>query len=418
MPALPAFASCRRLLAAVPLTCASALPGLTGAIVGEGIAWTIWSARSAIWSSPTAFWRKEDVVDAYGHVSIRHPQQARPLPAVALAQPGVRHPRRHHRVHARRHAGRATSRPAYLERFIHGAIYEARPDVNAVVHSHAEDILPFSISKTPLCCVAHVASDMGTHVPVWDIADKFGDETNLLVINMAQGRDMARVLGGNTVVLMRGHGFSAAADGLLKLVRLCGLPAAQRPHPAGRHADGRVQGACPRARSAPATGFRAGSPEMQRGWEYWARRAGCGDMLGRQQGRGLSAWRRAPHRRPLPSDPAVLRGRGLCRRARARRSAAIRTGRRSWRSRSWTGSSIATALTSLAQPGVQFCKPAEAKALARRCNDYAAELNAQLAKRFGAFGTVSMWDVARRGGRDRPLPRHAEVLRRQPVREL
>src|SRR5262245_43705104 len=54
---------------------------------------------------------------------------------------------------------------------------------------------------------------------------------------------------------------------------------------------------------------------------------------------------------------------------------------------------IATALTCLAQPCVQFCKPAEAKALARRCNDYAAELNAKHGKRFGAFGTVSMWDV-------------------------
>jgi predicted TIM-barrel fold metal-dependent hydrolase len=54
---------------------------------------------------------------------------------------------------------------------------------------------------------------------------------------------------------------------------------------------------------------------------------------------------------------------------------------------------IEKALTSLAQPGVQFCKPAEAKALARRCNDYAAELSTKWPKRFGAFGTVSMWDV-------------------------
>jgi predicted TIM-barrel fold metal-dependent hydrolase len=54
---------------------------------------------------------------------------------------------------------------------------------------------------------------------------------------------------------------------------------------------------------------------------------------------------------------------------------------------------IATALTSLAQPGVQFCKPAEARILARRCNDYAAELNAKHGKRFGAFGTLSMWDM-------------------------
>ena len=111
-----------------------------------------------------------------------------------------------------------------------------------MIHSHAEDMLPFSISKTPMCCVAHVASDMGSHVPVWDIDEKFGDATNLLVINMEQGRDMAKKLGKNSVVLMRGHGFSAAADGLLKLVRHVGLSAAQRPHPDGRDADGRVQG--------------------------------------------------------------------------------------------------------------------------------------------------------------------------------
>jgi HCOMODA/2-hydroxy-3-carboxy-muconic semialdehyde decarboxylase len=175
------------------------------------------------------------------------------------------------------------SRPPYLERFIHGAIYEARPDINAVIHSHAEDILPFSISKTPMCCVAHVASDMGAHVPVWDIADKFGDETNLLVINMAQGRDLARKLGDNSVVRMRGHGFSAAADGLLKLVRLSVylprnarvLLAAMRMGEFKALSEGEL-----RTRNR----FRAGSPEMQRGWEYWARRAGCGDLLASSKG--------------------------------------------------------------------------------------------------------------------------------------
>ena len=79
---------------------------------------------------------------------------------------------------------------------------------------------------------------------------------------------------------------------------------------------------------------------------------------------------------------------------------------------------VETALMSLGQPGVQFCKPAEAKTLARRCNDYSAELNAKHGKRFGAFGTISMWNVRRRGGGDRLLPRHAEILRRQPVRQL
>jgi HCOMODA/2-hydroxy-3-carboxy-muconic semialdehyde decarboxylase len=124
---------------------------------------------------------------------------------------------------------------------------------------------------------------MGNHVPVWDIADKFGDETNLLVINMAQGRDMAKALGKNAVVLMRGHGFSAAADGLLKLVRMAVyLPrnarimlAAMRLGEFKSLSEGEIK---------TRNQFRAGSPEMQRGWEFWARRAGCGDMLADSKG--------------------------------------------------------------------------------------------------------------------------------------
>ena len=142
---------------------------------------------------------REDVLDAYGHVSIRHPLNAdryllsRSLsPELVTGEDIIEFMLDGTPV--------SDTRPGYLERFIHGAIYEARPDVHAVVHSHAEDVLPFSITRAPLCCVAHVASDMGNHVPVWDIADKFGDATNLLVINMAQGRDMARALGKNSVV--------------------------------------------------------------------------------------------------------------------------------------------------------------------------------------------------------------------------
>ena len=107
-----------------------------------------------------------------------------------------------------------------LERFIHGGIYEIRPEVIAVVHAHAEDILPYSISSgTPLRPVIHSGSFIGANVPVWDIADRFGD-TNLLVTNMDQGRDLAGTLGGDNVALMRGHGFVAAARSLIEVVRI------------------------------------------------------------------------------------------------------------------------------------------------------------------------------------------------------
>ena len=134
----------------------------------------------------------EDVVDAYGHVSVRHPDHSdRYLLARSVAPELVQ------RGDIVEFALDGTptgeeKRALYLERFIHGAIYEARPDVMAVVHAHAEAVLPFTVTRTPLRPVIHSGNFMGAEVPVWDIADRFGD-TNLLVANMAQGRDLARV---------------------------------------------------------------------------------------------------------------------------------------------------------------------------------------------------------------------------------
>ena len=151
----------------------------------------------------------EDVVDAYGHVSVRHPDNpGRYLLARSLAPELVD---RGDIIEFALDGTPASeeTRALYLERFIHGAIYETRPDVMAVVHAHAEAVLPFTITKTPLRPVIHSGSFMGADVPVWDIADRFGD-TNLLVTNMDQARDLAGTLADNNVALMRGHGFVAA----------------------------------------------------------------------------------------------------------------------------------------------------------------------------------------------------------------
>lgn len=225
----------------------------------------------------------EDVVDAYGHVSMRHPTRPDRYLLSRSLSPELVTPEDILEF-SLDGTPVGDNRPPYLERFIHGAVYEARPEVRAVVHAHAEAVLPFSIAKsTPMCCVAHVASDMGSHVPVWDIADKFGDATNLLVTNMEQGRDMAAALGDNSVVLMRGHGFSAAADSLFKVVRLSVyLPRNARILTTAMQfgeftalSDNEIK---------RRTGFNPASPEMQRAWEYWARRAGCADMLAGSSG--------------------------------------------------------------------------------------------------------------------------------------
>ena len=151
----------------------------------------------------------------------------------------------------------------------------------AVVHAHAEDVLPFTITKPPLRPVIHSGAFIGAEVPVWDIAERFGERTNLLVTDMAQGRDLAKRLGSHNVALMRGHGFAAAARSLIDVVRMSiYLPRNARVQFKAMQlgelkplSAGEIQ-----ARAA-GTGYKPQSPETQRAWQYWAQRAGCGDLL-------------------------------------------------------------------------------------------------------------------------------------------
>src|SRR6266699_1200320 len=221
----------------------------------------------------------EDVVDAYGHVSLRHPAHAaRYLLARSLSPELVE--RDDIMEFELDGTPVGDSRQPYLERFIHGAIYEARPDVHAVVHAHAEAVLPFTITTTPLQPVIHSGSFMGAHVSVWDIRDNFGD-TNLLVANMAQGRDLARCLGGDNVALMRGHGFAAAAPSLIEVVRLSVyVPRNARVLMAAMRLGGEVKSLAHGEIAARAAGYKPHSVETWRAWEYWAHRAGCGHLVG------------------------------------------------------------------------------------------------------------------------------------------
>jgi ribulose-5-phosphate 4-epimerase/fuculose-1-phosphate aldolase len=147
----------------------------------------------------------EGVVDAFGHVSVRDPREANRYVmsyarSPALVELGD--------LMVFEQDGTplvASGRRPYGERMIHGAVYEARPDVNAVVHHHAYSVIPFSVTSTPLVPLTHTASVIGAHIPVWDSANAFGD-TDTLVRTMEMGRDLAVTLADNTCLLMRGHG--------------------------------------------------------------------------------------------------------------------------------------------------------------------------------------------------------------------
>jgi HCOMODA/2-hydroxy-3-carboxy-muconic semialdehyde decarboxylase len=147
----------------------------------------------------------EGVLDAFGHVSARHPTSAERFL--------ISHTRAPELVEAddlqvldlngTRIAG--GERRSYEEVAIHAAVYRHRADVGAVVHSHSPSVIPFSVTGVPLRPIYHMGSVIGHEIPVWDIAKRFGD-TDLLVRDARQGDDLVAALGTRTVVLIRGHG--------------------------------------------------------------------------------------------------------------------------------------------------------------------------------------------------------------------
>jgi ribulose-5-phosphate 4-epimerase/fuculose-1-phosphate aldolase len=147
----------------------------------------------------------EGVVDGYGHVSIRHPDRPDHFflsrsraPELVTLDDLMEFDLDCNPIDQR-------GRMMYAERAIHGGIYRARPEVNSVVHNHAHEVIPFTLTKVQLRPIIHVAGGIGGDIPVWDIRAKFGD-TDMLVRTMAQGSDLAQCLGPRPVALMRGHG--------------------------------------------------------------------------------------------------------------------------------------------------------------------------------------------------------------------
>lgn len=224
---------------------------------------------------------QENVVDAYGHVSVRHPHHpdrffiARSLAPELVTREDIVE------LDLSGEPVAAEDRALYLERFIHAGVYAARPDVNAVVHAHAEATLPYCVCPdVPLRPIIHSGSFIGAHVPLWDIADEFG-ETNLLVADIAQGESLARTLGPNNVVLMRGHGFTAASRSLIEVLRIAiYLPRNARVQTAALALGGDIRWLRDGEIAArEAKSYGAGSVATQRAWHYWANRCGCAELL-------------------------------------------------------------------------------------------------------------------------------------------
>jgi len=158
----------------------------------------------------------EGIVDGYGHVSIRDPgdptrffQSRNIAPALVTEADMLVHD-----LDGNVLSGQGD--PA-LERFIHAAIYAKRPDVGAIVHSHAASMVLFGVIDVPLRPLWLVSGFLGDGVAMFDSKAEYGD-TDLLISDMERGRALAKVLADKPVALMRGHGSACVGSSLKEVV--------------------------------------------------------------------------------------------------------------------------------------------------------------------------------------------------------
>jgi ribulose-5-phosphate 4-epimerase/fuculose-1-phosphate aldolase len=239
----------------------------------------------------------EGVLDAFGHVSARHPgdpgryllsRSRSPLliePDDVLEFTLDSEPVRPPKVHL------------YAERVIHGCIYQARADVMAVVHHHAPAVMPFAIAGKPIVPVFHLGATMGEDAPFWDQHDEFGD-TNLLVVKPEEGQSLARALGQHSAVMMNRHGATVVGASLKELVSRAIFMCQNADYQLRALALGTPQ---PLYRGEVKLAGTLGllPTVVGRTWEYWSMRLAAAGALPPPKSAGKAA------RRPVPKTARV-----------------------------------------------------------------------------------------------------------------
>jgi ribulose-5-phosphate 4-epimerase/fuculose-1-phosphate aldolase len=222
---------------------------------------------------------REEVVDSFGHISARNPERPDRFFLSRARAPDCieREDLMEFTLEGEAIDGRG--RKPYLERFIHGAVYEARPDVQAVVHNHSPSVIPFGVTGTKIRPLLHTCGCMGHEVPIWDSGDKFGD-TNMLVSNIEMGRDLARRVGDGRTALLRGHGSVVTGRNIREVVYIAVYLELNARLQMQAMAMGKIKfltkGEVDKILAS------TGAVAFDRAWENWCRRAGrpAGEMTG------------------------------------------------------------------------------------------------------------------------------------------
>jgi ribulose-5-phosphate 4-epimerase/fuculose-1-phosphate aldolase len=210
----------------------------------------------------------EGVLDAFGHVSLRHPTDPKRYLLSRSRGPELVQPEDILEFNLDSEPLKPPTARLYSERVIHGEIFKARPEVMAVCHHHAPSILPFCVSGAVMKPINHLGATMGLKIPVWDSRDEFGN-TNLLVAKPEEGASLARALGPNWTVLMRRHGATVAGKTLEELTFRTVYTARNAAMQIQAHALGFVS-PLNAAETALAGEYNLRPGPVARAWEYWS----------------------------------------------------------------------------------------------------------------------------------------------------
>ncbi|NKC32660.1 class II aldolase/adducin family protein [Falsiroseomonas selenitidurans] len=220
---------------------------------------------------------REEVIDDFGHISLRHPERpdryflSRSRSPVAVTADDIMEFELDGTPVAQ------NGRRMYSERALHSAILMARPEVMSVVHHHARSVIPFTVVRSlVLKPIFHMGSVMGSEVPLWDSQPEFGD-TNMLIDDLPRGHSLARALGPNRSVMLRGHGacnvgvtLRAAVFTAVYMKHNAEMVLASIPH-------GTPEYLTPGEVEKTATMLLSDMP-LARAWDYWITRAGYGGV--------------------------------------------------------------------------------------------------------------------------------------------
>jgi ribulose-5-phosphate 4-epimerase/fuculose-1-phosphate aldolase len=213
----------------------------------------------------------EGVIDAFGHVSMRHPDNPNRYllsrsraPELVTAEDFIEYDINSQPL-------RDPGVGQYSERVIHGEIYKARPEVNSVCHHHCPAFMPLLATGTDYMPIFHLGAVGGIRPPFWDQRDEFGD-TNMLVVKPEEGASLARALGKHWMVLMMRHGVTVAGIS----VRDCVFRSVYSARNAEYQVRALTIGSDIATLSPGETKFAgqisAKTTGLMRSWEYWSMR--------------------------------------------------------------------------------------------------------------------------------------------------